>query len=403
MKKIALFGCGGFAKNHIKELAKRDEVAVSYLIDPSAYKIKELSDLYEKEKNVAPEGFNSLEEFLSANPEFDAAVIVTPPKTHKEIASEILKLRKPVYIEKPFTVSLEEAKELCRLGREKKAEIEIGANRCVFPAYRAAAKAFRDGKIGELKNITMYYRHNWEGNTKGNWRQDSTEPAAGLLADHSPHYSHFLFSDLKFEPDKIRHLGTRFNEAGVDVDTAYNLTDREGRNVYVVMDGSPGDDDREEVIKIYGSEGIIKIKFEGKTSNAYIEKDGKEKKIEIDEVLKEIESLGIKEYKSHPALIHNFISLISGKVRENANPGKEGILPVYLTELVEKSRGGLKEDSLTKEELKELAGIVKETGLLNPEIMEKYFNRGTEIKIDRTIINLDRVNIETQKEFKNFK
>lgn len=403
MKRVVLIGCGGFAKNHIKELAKREEVVVNYLIDPNNDRIGLLSDLYKKERNIIPEGFNSLREFLSANPEFDAAVIVAPPKTHYEIASEILKLGKPVYIEKPFTVSVEEAKELCRLSKEKNVEIEIGANRCVFPAYRAAAKAFKEGKIGELENISVYYRNNWEGNTKNNWRQDFSEPASGLLADHSPHYSHFLFSDLKFEPEKVKHMGTRFNETGVDVDICFNMTDKKGRSAYVVMDGSPGDDNREEVIKIYGSEGVIKIKFEDKSSNAYIEKDGKEEKIETDEILREIESLGIREYKSHPALIHNFVSLISGKVKENANPGKEGILAVYLTELVEKSRGESGKDSLTKEELKELSDMVNEKGLLNTEIIKKYFDRGIEMKVDRAIINYDNSVREIQNEFRKMK
>lgn len=386
MLKVALFGCGGFAKNHIKELSKRNDVIVQYFIDPSAENRNSLGNIYNTEKGIIPSGFNSLDEFLSSNPEFDAAIIVSPPKTHFEIASAIIKMGKPVYVEKPFTVDTEEAKELCRLAKEKNVEIEIGANRCVFPAYRAAAETLREGKIGNLKAISMYYRHNWEGNTQNNWRQNSSEPAAGLLADHSPHYSHFLFTDLEFKPNEVRHMGTRFNKHGVDVDICYGMTDETGRTAYIVMDGSPSDDRREEVTKIYGSGGIIKIRFEGKSSSAYIEKDGREEKIEIDNALEEIKSLGIIDFKSHPALIHNFVALLNGEVQKNANPGREGIMPIYLTELVEKSRGENKEDSLSKEELQELSEQVNDDGELDIEKMKEFYNRGKEMKVDRGII-----------------
>lgn len=389
MKKVALFGCGGFAKNHVRELSKRDDVIIQYFIDPSAENRNSLSSLYKTEKGITSSGFNSLDEFLSSDPEFDAAIVVSPPKSHFEIASAILKMGKPIYIEKPFTVHTEEAKELCRLANENKVEIEIGANRCVFPAYRTAAEALREGKIGDWKTVSMYYRHNWEGNTQDSWRQNPAEPAAGLLADHSPHYSHFLFTDLGFKPEEVRHMGTRFNKRGVDVDICYGMTDEAGRSVYIVMDGSPSDDHREEVIKIYGSAGTIKIKFEGNSSGAYIERGGKEEKIEIENALHEIRELGIRDFSSHPALIHNFVALLNGEVQKNANPGREGIMPVYVTELVEQSRGEAREDSLSKDELHRLAELVNDGGEFDIEKMREFCNRGREMKVDEGMINTE--------------
>jgi hypothetical protein len=191
---------------------------------------------------------------------------------------------------------------------------------------------------------------------------------------------------LEFKPEEIRHMGTRFNEHGVDVDICYGMKDEAGRSVYVVMDGSPSDDHREEVIKIYGSEGVIKIKFEGKSSSAYIEKDGKEEKIGTEKALSEITELGIKDFKSHPALIHNFVAFLKGDVKINANPGKEGIMPVYLTELVEKSRGETKEDSLSKEELQELSAQVNDNGKLDIKRMEELYSRGKEMRVDNDIL-----------------
>lgn len=381
MKKIVLFGCGGFAKKHIRELLKRDEVEVGYFVDPSDGNRRLLTDLYRRATGILSEEFGSLEEFLASNSEFDAAVIVTPPKSHFEIASAMIKLGKPVYVEKPFTVTVEEARELSRLSNEYKVKVEIGANRCVFPAYRAAAEAVGAGKIGDLQSILMYYSYNWERVTKNNWRQDPSEPASGILADHSAHYMHFLVTNLGFKPAKVRHLGTRFNEAGVDVDVCYSLINQDGKIAYVIFDGSPSGDNRKEIIKINGSDGTIIIKFEGDSSNAYIEKDGKEKKINIGHALEEIQALGIRDFKSHPALIHNFVGLLTGEVKINANPAQEGVLPVYLTELIEKSRGKSRGNSLTKVELAEISNMVDTAGHLDSGVIEKYFDRGTEVEV----------------------
>lgn len=387
-KRIVLFGCGSFARNHVRELSKRDEVEVSCLIDPFDKNRKSLGDVYNETMGVTPRSFRSLKELLASGQEFDAAIIVSPPKTHFEIASAMIRLGKSVYVEKPFTVTVEEAKELFRFSKENNVEVVIGANRCVFPAYRAAAEVLKENKIGNLKAVSIYYRHNWEGNTTNNWRQDPSESASGILADHSPHYNHFLFTDLVFKPAMVRHMGTRFNKAGIDVDVCYCITDPKGRPAYVIFDGSPSDDDRKEVIKIYGNAGVITIKFNGKSSDAYIKKNGRREKIDTEYALREIESLGIRDYNSHPALIHNFVSLLSGEVKQNANPAKEGILPVYLTELIEKSRGERRENSLTKTELKEISIMVDEGGYLEVDSMEKYFDRGEKMIVDKSIFKL---------------
>lgn len=395
-KKIALFGCGNFAKNHIRELSKREEVEVRCFIDPSTEKAQALSQLYSGAPESKPQYFNSLETFLASGVEFDAAVIVSPPKTHYEIAAAIVKLGKPVYVEKPFTVTTEEAKELSWLSTEHNTEVVIGTNRGVFPAYRSGATALKEGKAGELQSISMYYRHNWEGATENSWRQNVSEPASGLLADHSPHYTHFLFTDLGFQPEKVRHMGTRYNDAGVDVDVCYSIQDTEGRNAYIIFDGSPSESERKEVIKIYGTEGIITIQFEGGLSNAFIEKEGKKEVLDTTQALHEIELLGIKDYKSHPALIHNFVGLVTGEIKENANPAQKGILPVEITELVEKSKGLGKENSLTKEELREISEILAQEGSLNEKALEKFLDRGTEMKVDR------KISSEATQEFSGF-
>ncbi|MBI5636046.1 Gfo/Idh/MocA family oxidoreductase, partial [Candidatus Micrarchaeota archaeon] len=371
VKKLALFGCGGFAGNHLRELAKRREVRVSYLIDPSVENRERLAAEYKKATGVTPECFSSLKDFLSRKPVFDAGIIVTPAKTHAEIAKAVLKEGKHVFVEKPFTTNVKDAETLVRMASKKKLHILIGTNRTVFPAYRTAANALKAGVIGELQAISYYYKHSWEKNTKGNWRQDPKEEGSGLLADHSPHYNHFLFTDLGFKPKKIVHLGSRFNKKGVDVVAGYQLTDEKGRVAVVLLNGSPSGNQREEQLKICGTKGDITVKFEGATSTAYLKRRGgkKQTKLGNSRAIREIKGLGINDPYSHPALIHNFVSLISGKTNENANPGREGLLPVRVTQELE----GLKAKQGTLDN-RQLARISKFVQTANAENIKKVGN-----------------------------
>ncbi len=375
MLKLALVGCGGFAEKHLNELIKRSEVEVAFFIDPLEERRKLLMGIYRQARGLEAEGFASLEKLLASRKSFDAAIIITPPSTHFEIAKILIEEHKSVYVEKPFTSTSLQAQELVCLADKNKVEITIGANRCVFPSYRMGANLYRQGAIGGLVGITMYYRHNWEGNTKGNWRQNPNHPDSGILSDHSTHYTHYLCTDLGFKPASVDHIGTRYNELGVDVDLIFSLKDKLGRSAFLVFDGSPGDNNRKEVTKIYGTKGIIKIQFENNLSKTYIIKNGKEDEVDLELAIKEIEDLGIRDSKSHPALIHNFVSLLTGQCNVNANPGKEGIAPVSLIELAKEKRGFSKESTLSKKVLSQTVELIEENNFKNvTAIIGKQFS-----------------------------
>ncbi|MCX6707370.1 MAG: Gfo/Idh/MocA family oxidoreductase [Candidatus Woesearchaeota archaeon] len=135
-KKIALFGCGGFAQNHIREISKWNNVVIAYLIDPSLENRERSAGVYKDNRGVSPQGFSSLDSFISSDPSFDAGVVVTPPDTHFEISESVLNSGKSVYVEKPFTVSVEDAIKLNSLAKQNGVDITIGANRCVLISGR---------------------------------------------------------------------------------------------------------------------------------------------------------------------------------------------------------------------------------------------------------------------------
>ena len=96
--KTIVIGAGYWGKNYIRELGHYCVGAID--INPSRLK--------EAENSFGVKGYA----FSDKWPEFDAAIIATPPDTHIGVAKPILKKGKYVLIEKPFAISVEEALQL---------------------------------------------------------------------------------------------------------------------------------------------------------------------------------------------------------------------------------------------------------------------------------------------------
>ncbi|WP_373002810.1 Gfo/Idh/MocA family protein [Sulfurimonas sp.] len=109
--KVALIGYGYWGIN----LAKAIDNTVGYelinIFDEHADRVSEAKKLYDFEIK------NSLDEVLSSN--IDAVFIATPPATHYDIAKQALEANKHIFVEKPFTLNLDDAYKLINLAEKK--------------------------------------------------------------------------------------------------------------------------------------------------------------------------------------------------------------------------------------------------------------------------------------------
>lgn len=129
MIKIGILGAGHLGKIHIrllKEITKY-EVVGFYDADPAA------AELVEKEFGI--KSFDSIAALLEL---VDAVDIVTPTITHFDCASKSIKKSKHVFIEKPITNTIEEAKILIGLSKEANVKVQVGHVERFNPAFIAA-------------------------------------------------------------------------------------------------------------------------------------------------------------------------------------------------------------------------------------------------------------------------
>ena len=138
-----------------------------------------VSDVYEKRKNLAAaranaKGYLNYREVVE-RPDIDAVVIATPDHWHSPIAIEALKKGKDVYLEKPFTHTVDEAKSVHKTVVETGRVLQVGSQTTSSDQWWKARKALQEGMIGKLiMSQGSYHRNSIEG--EWNWKID---PEAG--------------------------------------------------------------------------------------------------------------------------------------------------------------------------------------------------------------------------------
>jgi predicted dehydrogenase len=148
MLKIGVLGAGHLGKIHIKlllELTDRFEVVGFY--DPSD------ANALEVQEKFGISRFQSVQELLD---NVDSVDIVTPTITHAELASAALRNSKHVFIEKPVTQTVEEARSLMALAREANVKVQVGHVERFNPAFQAAVPYLTNPMFIETHRLAQF-------------------------------------------------------------------------------------------------------------------------------------------------------------------------------------------------------------------------------------------------------
>lgn len=118
---IGLAGCGHLGSIHCKLLniisKENENIIFKGVYDTDDSKSQAIAELYE----VKP--YATLDELLN---NIDTLVVVTPTSTHFQIARVALSKNINLFIEKPVTAALDEAKELIKLSGSSNIKIQVG-------------------------------------------------------------------------------------------------------------------------------------------------------------------------------------------------------------------------------------------------------------------------------------
>ena len=142
----------------------------------TAAKIVAVSDVYGKRLNQAKEkaacdGYLDYHEILERK-DIDAVIIATPDHWHARMAIEALDRGKDVYLEKPMTRTVEEAKRVYEKAKQSGRVLQVGSQTTSSDQWWKARKAIQDGMIGRLiMSQGSYHRNSTQG--EWNWTIDT--------------------------------------------------------------------------------------------------------------------------------------------------------------------------------------------------------------------------------------
>jgi predicted dehydrogenase len=174
---VGFVGCGGRMRAHIRRVVERskekgDVMAVA------------VNDIWDKRKQAAREAtgvdgksvYHDYRE-LCARPDVDVVVISSPDHWHHAHALAALKAGKDVYLEKPMTYTVDEAKEVAEAVKASGRVLQVGSQYASMDHFWKARKAIGDGLIGQVMWASGGFGRN--RNARGEWNYqidpDATE------------------------------------------------------------------------------------------------------------------------------------------------------------------------------------------------------------------------------------
>jgi predicted dehydrogenase len=115
--------------------------------------------------------YKDYREMLDKQKDIDGVVVATSDHMHTPIALAAMELGKHVYVQKPLTWSVAEARQLAKKAKETKVTTQMGNQGHSADQARLSVEYIQSGAIGEVREI-----HVWTNRPLGFWPQGIPRP-----------------------------------------------------------------------------------------------------------------------------------------------------------------------------------------------------------------------------------
>ncbi|MFI5013599.1 MAG: Gfo/Idh/MocA family oxidoreductase [Hyphomicrobiales bacterium] len=141
--RVAVVGCGYWGKNLVRVFAELGALAA--LVDAHRPTVEALT---------AKHGGRAMPlEAALADRKIDAVAIAAPAALHYTLAKQALNAGKHVFVEKPLSLEVAQAQELCELAERLDRRLMVGHLLQYHPAFLKLKELVRDGRLGRLQYL----------------------------------------------------------------------------------------------------------------------------------------------------------------------------------------------------------------------------------------------------------
>jgi predicted dehydrogenase len=155
---VAVVGAGILGSRHARVLHERPDVRLVAVADLNEVRAREVA---------ARHGARGFEDYAAmmrelgpqGSGELDAVTVATPDFLHLEPVSAALEAGLDVFVEKPLAMTLDEARRMATLARERGRLLVVNYSQRWLPEHRRVESLVRDGGLGRVAFVES---HRWD-------------------------------------------------------------------------------------------------------------------------------------------------------------------------------------------------------------------------------------------------
>jgi predicted dehydrogenase len=205
-----------------------------------------------------------VESQLPADQRMQFVSIVTPNFAHFEPAMLALESGFHVLIDKPMTLTLDEAKKLDAKAKETGLMVCLTHTYSGYPMVKQARQMVKAGELGRIRKVCVEYPQGWlslpsenEGNKQASWRTDPSKSGiSGCMGDIGTHAAQLA---EYISNQKISHMCADLNIVvdgrALDDDGNILLKFDNGANGILMASQIAAGEENALSIKVYGEKG----------------------------------------------------------------------------------------------------------------------------------------------------
>ncbi len=155
--KIGVIGCGGMANSHMNALLKMkasDNIEIVAVSDVYTNRLSKAKAL------TKAQGFKDYRQLLDQK-DIDYVLIATPEHWHYQMTLDAIDAGKHIYVEKPMTHTIEQAKTITKKIDESKLKLQVGVQGMSDDSYETAHKMIQEDALGKVVMSHIDYSRNY--------------------------------------------------------------------------------------------------------------------------------------------------------------------------------------------------------------------------------------------------
>ncbi len=139
--QLGVIGLGRLGYHHARNITRTMGARLAAVSDPAPAALNRACEDFD-----VP-GYADYRQMLQEDA-IDAFVVATPTQTHYRVLMDVIQTKKPIFVEKPITFTVEEAKEIVHVVETENIYLQVGFMRRFDPGHTAAKAMIASGACG---------------------------------------------------------------------------------------------------------------------------------------------------------------------------------------------------------------------------------------------------------------